>query len=278
MLDGLTIPGEISRRKERKKALEKARNIIEERYEEIHKEKQAEYEQKKNKRDKTRENGKKPRGKEPKPPENTPPDKMQFNFTDETSRIMKAGNGNHYLQSYNAQAAVDTEGSMLILGKYVTAHVNDKLELEPCVDSVNPDVRNISDVSADTGYYSEKAVLAVEDNGKGPTVYCAVEKHGHHRTVEDLEEGTDPLPPPKNATTKEKMAHRLKTRDGKERYKLRKETVEPVFGIIKSVMGFRQFLLRGKEKVDLEWDLVTLSYNFKRMHKLNDGRRLSTLL
>jgi transposase len=278
LLDGLTIPGEISRRKERKKALEKARNIIEERYEEIHKEKQAEYEQKKNKRDKTRENGKKPRGKEPKPPENTPPDKMQFNFTDETSRIMKAGNGNHYLQSYNAQAAVDTEGSMLILGKYVTAHVNDKLELEPCVDSVNPDVRNISDVSADTGYYSEKAVLAVEDNGKGPTVYCAVEKHGHHRTVEDLEEGTDPLPPPKNATTKEKMAHRLKTRDGKERYKLRKETVEPVFGIIKSVMGFRQFLLRGKEKVDLEWDLVTLSYNFKRMHKLNDGRRLSTLL
>ena len=123
-----------------------------------------------------------------------------------------------------------------------------QLELVPCVDSINSDVRNISDVSADTGYYSEKAVLAVEDNGKGPTVYCAVEKHGHHRTVEDLEEGADPPPPPKDATTKEKMAHHLKTRDGKERYKFRKETVEPVFGIIKSVMGFRQFLLRGKEK------------------------------
>jgi len=176
---------------------------------------------------------------------------------------MKAGNGNHYDQSYNAQAAVDTEGSMLILGKYVTAHVNDKLELEPCVKSVDPDFRDISEVSSDTGYYSEKAVLTVEDNGKGPTVYCAVEKHGHHQTVEDLEEGADPPPLPK---------------EGKERYKLRKKTVEPVFGIIKSIMGFRQFMLRGKEKVDLEWDLVTLSYNFKRLYNINKGKKLSTML
>jgi len=278
LLDGLTIPDEISRRINRKKALEKARSVIEERYEEIYKEKQAEYEQKKNKRDKIREGGNKPRGREPKPPEDTPPDNMQFNFTDGDSRIMKAGNGNHYQQSYNGQAAVDTEGSMLILGKYVTAHVNDKLELEPCVDSVDPAVRSISDVSSDTGYYSGKAVLAVEQDGSGPTVYCAVEKHGHHRTVDDLEEKVDPPPPSKDATIKEKMAHRLKTKVGKERYKLRKQTVEPVFGIIKSVMGFRQFLLRGKDKVDLEWDLATLSYNFKRMHKLNDGRRLSSML
>ena len=82
----------------------------------------------------------------------------------------------------------------------------------------------------------------------------------------------------KKQPQKKKMLHRLRTSDGKKRYKLRKETVEPVFGIIKSVMGFRQFLLRGKEKVELEWDLVTLSYNFKRLHKLNEGRKLSALL
>ena len=87
-----------------------------------------------------------------------------------------------------------------------------------------------------------------------PIVYCAVEKHGHHRTVADLEEKADPPPPPKDATTKEKMIHRLRTKEGKERYKLRKQTVEPVFGIIKTVMGFRQFSLRGKEKAGLEWD------------------------
>jgi transposase len=276
--DGLTIPEEISRRQNRKEALRKACNIIEERYEEIHKEKQAEYEEKKNKRDKDRDHGKKPRGKEPKPPKSTPPDNMQLNFTDEESRIMKAGNGKHYEQSYNGQAAVDTEGSMLILGKYVTNHVNDKRELEPCVNSVDPSIRNISDVSADTGYFSEQAILAVEADSKGPTVYCAVEKYGHHRTVQDLEKKEDPPAPEKDAPLKEIMVHRLKTQNGKERYKLRKETVEPVFGIIKSVMGFRQFLLRGLKKVELEWDLVTLSYNIKRLHRLNDGKALSSLL
>ena len=93
-----------------------------------------------------------------------------------------------------------------------------------------------------------------------------------------MEEKADPPPPPKDATTKEKMIHRLRTKEGKERYKLRKQTVEPVFGIIKTVMGFRQFSLRGKEKAGLEWDLVTLSYNLKRLYKLNDGRRLSVML
>lgn len=278
LLDGLTIPDEISRRQERKKTLEEACRIIEERYEDIYREKQAEYEEKKKKRDKIRKDGKKPRGKDPKPPESTPPDKMQLNFTDEESRIMKAGNGNHYDQCYNAQAAVDTEGSMLILGKYVTNHVNDKLELEPCVNSVDSAIRHISDVSADTGYFSERAVISVEADGEGPIVYCAVEKHGHHRTVQDLEKSADPPLPPTDATVREKMAHRLKTQTGKERYKLRKETVEPVFGIIKSVMGFRQFLLRGIEKIELEWDLVTLSYNMKRLHKLNEGKILSSLL
>lgn len=276
--DGLTLPDEIKRREDRKASLEKARQIIEERYEDAKQEKQAEYEEKKVARDQQRENGKKPRGKDPQPPPDAPDDKAQFNFTDEESRIMKAGNSKHFEQSYNAQAAVDTEGSMLILGQYVTNHANDKLELNPTVNSVNPEARKVSDVCADTGYFSEAAVLKVEADGEGPTVYCAVEKQSHHRTVSDLLKKAEPTPPADDATVKEKMAHRLKTEEGRAKYKERKETVEPVFGIVKSVMKFRQFLLRGLDKVNLEWDLVTLAYNFKRLHRMNEGRSLSEIL
>lgn len=264
--DGLTIPDEIKRREDRKLKLNEARKVIEERYKEIKQQKQAEYNEKQKKRDELRKNGKKPRGREPKPPSDNPPDKAQFNFTDEESRIMKAGNGNHYEQAYNAQAAVDTEGSMLILGKHVTDHVNDKLELKPAVNSVNPEVREISYADTDSGYFSEAAIEEVEKNGI--VVYSAVERQSHHRTVDDLKKKEDPPELLEEVSVKERMVHRLKTKEGKEKYKKRKETVEPVFGIIKSVLGFRQFLLRGLEKVNPEWDLVTLAYNFKRLYKL----------
>lgn len=264
--DGLTIPDEIKRREDRKLKLNEARKVIEERYKEIKQQKQAEYNEKQKKRDELRKNGKKPRGREPKPPSDNPPDKAQFNFTDEESRIMKAGNGNHYEQAYNAQAAVDTEGSMLILGKHVTDHVNDKLELKPAVNSVNPEVREISYADTDSGYFSEAAIEEVEKNGI--VVYSAVERQSHHRTVDDLKKKEDPPELLEEVSVKERMIHRLKTKEGKEKYKKRKETVEPVFGIIKSVLGFRQFLLRGLEKVNPEWDLVTLAYNFKRLYKL----------
>ena len=264
--DGLTIPDEIKRREDRKLKLNEARKVIEERYKEIKQQKQAEYNEKQKKRDELRKNGKKPGGREPKPPSDNPPDKAQFNFTDEESRIMKAGNGNHYEQAYNAQAAVDTEGSMLILGKHVTDHVNDKLELKPAVNSVNPEVREISYADTDSGYFSEAAIEEVEKNGI--VVYSAVERQSHHRTVDDLKKKEDPPELLEEVSVKERMVHRLKTKEGKEKYKKRKETVEPVFGIIKSVLGFRQFLLRGLEKVNPEWDLVTLAYNFKRLYKL----------
>lgn len=277
LMDGLTVPEEINRRKTRKEALKKAKQVIEDRYQEALEEKQKEYEEKKNKRDKQRKDGKKPRGPEPKPPSETPPDKMQYNFTDEESRIMKAGNSKNFMQAYNAQAVVDIEGSYLILSKYITAHVNDKLELFPCVASVDSRIREVTDVLSDTGYFSKEAVESVENNGKGPIVFCAVKKTGHHRTVQDLEEKPEPVVPPADSSVKEIMEHRLKTRVGRERYKLRKETVEPVFGIIKHVMKFKQFLLRGEQKVGLEWDLITLAYNFKRLHKINKGAKLSTL-
>ena len=100
---------------------------------------------------------------------------------------MKAGSGEHMEQAYNAQAVIDTEGSMLLLGGYVTDHANDKKELEPAVASVASSIREVSVVCADTGYYSEKAVTNVEAAGTGLVVYCAIERQGHHRTVEDLE-------------------------------------------------------------------------------------------
>jgi transposase len=276
--EGLTIPAEIARREERKAALEEAREAMERRYQEAAEEegkgkgggkpagtgggegKSAE------KMDKAKEN----RGE-------TPPDKYQYNFTDPESRIMKEGNGKHFEQDYNAQAAVDTEGSMLVVGGYVTNHGNDKKELSPTVASVDPQIREVKNVAADTGYYSEEAVNEVEqvneETGKqaGPEVYCAVEKGTHHKSVKDLEKKKKPGRPAKNETAKQKMGRRLKTKKGKKIYKKRKETVEPVFGIIKSVMGFRQFMLRGLEKVNLELDLVMKSYNFKKLHKLIHG-------
>jgi transposase len=269
--DGLTLPDEIKRREDRKKSLEKAREVIEERYNEVKEQKQSEYEAKRKDREDQRKNGNPPRGKDPSPPDDNPPPGDQFNFTDNESHIMKAGSGKHFEQAYNAQAAVDTEGSMLILGQYVTNHANDKKELLPASKSVDPEVREVSDICADTGYFSAVAVQDVEENGEGPTVYCSVEKQSHHRRPKDLLQKTDPLPPDDETSIKEQMAYRLKTKEGRAKYKKRKETVEPVFGIIKSVLGFSTFLLRGLDKVNIEWDLVTLAYNFKKLHKLSAG-------
>jgi transposase len=265
--DGLSIPEEIARREDRIAKLEKAKAVIEERYETIRKEKQGEYEQKLKVREEIRAAGRKPRGRDPKAPDDAPADKAQYNFTDPESRIMKTGNRSGFEQSYNAQAAVDAEGSYLILGQRVSDHPNDKQELVPTVQSVDVSVREADEVLADSGYFSEEAVQAVETNGQC-IVYAAVEKLPHGRRVEALEKQEDPEPPDEGAATIEKMRHRLRTKKGKERYKLRKQTVEPVFGIIKEAMGFRQFHLRGRPKVELEWSLVSLAYNMRRMFNL----------
>jgi len=271
---GLVIPEEIKRREVRKTKLLEARKVIEERYADVHRQKQEEYEERKTARDDQRTDGKKPRGREPQPPSENPPDKSQFNFTDGESRIMKAGNGEHVEQAYNAQAVIDTEGSMLILGEYVTNHANDKRELVPAVASVDAEVRQPSTVCADTGYFSEEAVTSIESAVEAPTVFCAIGRQSHHRTVADLERKPLPETPAETAPAKEKMAYRLKTPEGHSQYKKRKETIEPAFGIIKSRLGFRQFLMRGLEKVGIEWNLVTLAYNMKRLHRMESAKRM----
>jgi transposase len=306
--EGLTVPDEIGRREERKAALEKAKAVMEERYKEAEEEDKAEKAKKAKKAAKAKkteesgeakETGKAEKAEKKSGKEVKPLEKYQYNYTDPESRIMKAGTGNHFEQCYNAEAAVDAEGSMLILGGYVTDHGNDKKELVPAVESVDAGIREVTGVLSDTGFYSEAAVKAVEredENGvrQGPEVFCAVEKTGHHRSVQDLEvkeekevkeEGTEGTEEGKEGsektkgkkkvvkklTAKGKMAEKLKTKEGREIYKKRKETVEPVFGIIKSAMGFRQFLLRGLEKVSTEWELVKAAYNFKKLHRLLYG-------
>ena len=246
--DGLSLPDEIARRTKRKAQLEAARKEIEAQFEEQRKEKEAAYQAKLNDREQRRQRGESVRGRAPKPPPDKPDDKSQINFTDPDSRIMKAGNGNHYEQAYNVQNAVDTEGSYLILGQRVTANPNDKQELVADVAAVDPGNRTISHVLADSGFFSDAAVESVESDG-GPTTYVAMEKTTHHMTVSDLEKRPDPPLPDTDAPIADVMRYRLRSKEGRTKYGLRKQTVEPVFGIIKQVMGFRQFYLRGHPNV-----------------------------
>lgn len=244
--DGLTVPKEIARREERKARLELARKVIEER------QRQAEEE--------------KAKDREQKPPGKPPADKNQYNFTDPESRIMKSGSGSHFEQSYNAQAAVDTK-SLLIIGQRVTNAATDKQQLVATVSSITPGLGEVQEVLADSGYYGEPAVAKVES--RGVTVYAAPKKIRHRRSVEDLLKKEDPVALVESAPAIEKMRHRLSTRMGKKLYGLRKQTVEPVFGQIKQGLGFRQFLMRGLEKVSVEWTLVCTAWNVKRLFNLH---------
>lgn len=269
--DGLTIPEEIKRREDRIARLAEAKNVMEARAAERLIEEQAAYQEKLAAREaKEQSTGKKPPGKAPAPPQEGPRDKDQYNFTDPESRIMKMRGG--FEQCYNAQAAVEVE-SMLIVGQHVTDQANDKQQLAPVLEAISPAITQVSNVLADSGYYSKAAVETIESGDNKPTVYAAVKRQPHGRSIAQLEERSDPPPPPENAPMAERMAHRLDTAGGKQLYGLRKQTVEPVFGIIKQAIGFRRFLLRGQEKVNLEWTLVTTSYNLKRLFNLGMNLR-----
>lgn len=264
--DGLSIPSEIKRREDRLVQLKKAKAVMEERAKARFEEETAECQEKLKEREaKEKSTGKKPRGRKPKPPEEGPRSKDQYNFTDPESRIMKSGSG--FEQSFNAQAAVEVS-TMLIVGQHVTDAPNDKEQLAPCLDSISPVVGRVDKALVDTGYYSEKAVTEAESRESTPTIYAAMQRHHHGRSVEDLEKRDDPPEPPSNATIPEIMGYRLETKAGKELYGLRKQTVEPVFGIIKEVLGFRRFSMRGLAKCCIEWDLVSSSYNLKKLFAL----------
>jgi transposase len=264
----LDLPAELRRREQRQAALQRARQVIEERAREMAAAQQPEYETKVAARHAQRAAGKKPRGPEPKPPSAVPEPKAQYNFTDPESGIMKAGNGKHFEQADNAQAAVD--GARLIVGERGSDAPNDKQELPADVAAIHAVVvAEVKAILGDSGFYSEAAVAAVEARPDGTpsglTVYAAVEKAAHHKTIADLLPQPEPPAPGPAASAKERMTYRLKTVVGKTLYRFRKQPVEPVFGIIKEVMGFRRFMLRGRVQVSLEWTLGCLSYNLKRL-------------
>lgn len=262
--DGMDVPQEIARRQERLAALDEAKRKLQERAQERDAQAQAEYAAKIAKRQAKRDAGKKPGGKDPEPPTSAPQDKDQINLTDEESRIMKVGGG--FDQCYNAQAAVDT-GSMLIVGGFVTQAGNDSQQVQPMLEMLDARQEKIGPVThflADTGYFSAANVAACEQAGIVPLI--AMKRDQHHAPV--LERFTEPPALAGDADAVATMAHRLKTRRGRTDYALRKQTVEPVFGIIKHVMKFRQFLVRGRQQVGHEWTLVALAWNLKRMNAM----------
>lgn len=274
--DGLSIPAEIERRRERLEKLQAAAAVMRERAQERFNAEQAEHQKKQRERaEKEKSSGRKPRGKGPQPPQEGPQDKDQFNFTDPQSRIMKAGSGGHFEQGYNAQAAVETGSRLIVAGQVVDAP-NDKEQLAPTAATLDPVIQSVGRVLVDSGFYSEAAVRAMEATEagslKGVEVLAATQRHKHGRRVADLEVPQEPPELPKDAPFTQQMQRRLRTQAGRAAYDLRKSTIEPVFGIIKEAMGFRRFSLRGKVKVNLEWKLVSLSYNLKRLFHI--GARL----
>jgi transposase len=264
--DGLSIPDELVRREERLRKLAEARAKIEARAKERYAREQAEHEAKLAARAaKTAATGKKPGGKPPLPPAEGPLPDDQINLTDEESRIMPVAGGG-FDQCYNAQAAV-AAGSLLVVAVDVVQAPNDKQQLEPMLGKIGALPKELGEpetLLADTGYFSAANVAACAAAGIEPLIAMGRQPH-HPPLAERFEEAP---PAPENPTPVAAMAHRLKTPDGKKLYALRKHTPEPVFGVIKSALGFRQFSLRGLEKVRGEWSLVTMSWNLKRMFVL----------
>ena len=265
--DGLSIPDELARREERLAKLAEARATIEARARERFEREQAEHEAKLAARDaKAAATGKKPRGKPPQPPVEGPRPTDQVNLTDEESRIMPVAGGG-FEQCYNAQAVV-AAGSLLVVAADVSQATNDKQQLAPMLGKLAAlpvDLGQPETLLADTGYFSAANVQACGLAGIAPLI--ALGREAHHPSLS--ERFAEAPPAPDDPTAVEAMAHRLKTLEGRKLYAQRKHTPEPVFGIIKAVLEFRQFLLRGLDKVRGEWNLVTMAWNLKRMFVLS---------
>lgn len=264
--DGMNLPEEIARRKDRLKAIAEAKLKIEARAKERFEQEQADYQAKVDKREtKSNDSGKPPRGRAPVAPVEGAQDKEQINLTDEESRIMKTAGGG-FDQCYNGQIAVDMD-SMLIVTTNTVQACNDKQQVEQIIKQLKAlpvELGKPGNLVADTGYFSEANVKLCVDQKVVPLI--AVSREEHH--PEPMARFTEPPPLKEDATEVEKMRHLLLTRAGRALYAQRKCTVEPVFGIIKQILGFRQFSLRGLKNVSGEFNLVALAWNLKRMFVL----------
>ncbi len=265
--DGMDIPEELNRREIRLKAIADAKTEIERRAAERHAEAKREHERKLADRNaKEKESGKKSGGKKPAEPKPGPEDKDQVNLTDSESRIMPLSGGG-FEQSYNAQACVDVD-SMLVVANHITQNANDKREIEPALNALNSlpeELGKVDTLLADAGYFSKNNVDLCVKADIQP--YISANRDKHNLTLEQrFPKQLEPIEPSADPVTQ--MIHRMKTSEGKSLYAKRKQTVEPVFGIIKAAMGFRQFLLRGLKAVRGEWNLVCMAWNIKKLYAL----------
>lgn len=216
------------------------------------------------------------KGKEIKPPSEEPRPEGQINLTDADSGLMRKNRRSEYRQCYNAQAVVDADGSQLVLGSRVSTCASDRGELVADVDAVPEAVGEPERVLADNGYANGGEVEELErrglrreaGGGRGLEVLVAVGA-GDRRRRHDFRPVAPekPVSEPK-AEWLRRMRDKMATEESRAYYRLRKQTVEPVFGIVKEAMGFRRFLLRGLGKVEGEWSLVTLAYNCRRLHNM----------
>jgi len=265
----LDVLVEIALREERLLNLEQAQAVLEARAQERYEAEQAEYEAKMREREeKAKQTGRKPKGRAPQPPTATGPEAGdQYNFTDPDSRIMKNSTDKGFEQHYNVQVAVDQE-SMLIVGNTLSNHPTDREEALPTVDAIPAQVGKPKAAALDNGYWSPSNVAGLAERTIEP--YIATGRDSHHQSWQERF-AQEPEPPDESARLIVQMAYKLKTAIGKLIYGLRKSTAEPVIGIIKETLGFRQFSLRGLVAVAGEWCLVCLAYDLKRMHSLVTG-------
>jgi len=262
---GLDIATEVAFRRNRRVNLSQAKTVLEARAEARYQAELAEYEAKMQERaEKAQRSGRKPGGRAPQPPTPGVRDKEQYNFTDPDSPIMKNSTNGGFDQHYNTQAAVEHK-SLLIVANTLSNHPNDKQEAVPTLDAIPTALGKPEAGALDNGYFSAHNITEFQARGVEP--YIATGREPHHRSWQDYFK-QQAAPPPDDATPKEKMAYKLQTEIGQAIYGLRKCTVEPVIGIIKEILGFRQFSLRGLLKAAGEWNLVCIGYNLKRLHTL----------
>jgi transposase len=236
---GDELPEELQRRETRIRRIREARRMLEERA-----------------RTEAKSEGRDPEQARPEP-------KVQYNFTDPKSRMMKGPDG--FVQGYNAQVAVEAD-FQLIVGQRVTSAANNKRQLAPLVEAIEEQAgQKPEEVLADSGYCSEENLKYLAR--RRIEAFLATEKQKHGRDRPPCRRG----PLPKGASRVERMKRKLETKAGAAVYALRKTIVEPVFGQIKQGRGFRQFLLRGLEKVRGEWALLCMTHNILKLHKLCYG-------
>ena len=267
--DGQSLPEQIAKRQKLKEQLDEACKRIEQQAKKKAQGEQGEYERKVKAREQRKGSAKGCKIKKPNP---TPEPGARTNLTDPDSRLMRHNKNTACEQAYNAQATVDADGSQLVLSAHISQLGTDYEELAPAIEGIPKLIGRPQTVLADNGYFSEKQLRPFLEPQEGKAqMEVLVSVHSEAKQVHgkyDLSPKQKQNPPKTESALVRAMKEKMAQEESKAKYRLRKQSVEPVFGIIKTWMGFKQFLLRGKEKVSGEWQLVTLAYNMKRLHNM----------